>query len=317
MELKDYLVMAQKDQEKARSYDFREEVMAFEGARDGLERYIIYKAVGIAEEDNEDVKKGKKPDKWTAYKEAQAIYAKHKDAIYVPGGEADSCDLLQKLFQELWKDKLPEGAVGGDTMNSIQTTISRLLGTKSARKMIEQYAKHPAAMTEKTAGTAGAAEFLKCAYTIGNFIPCPVGCNRPATSATKDYWDLTLYYIYCWYHDTPEYRDRHLEKLFWGDRHQDRHIENYKAWLNALADKDGDPSWDAFIEANFLQDYTEWNTRPYGRPKEFWDRHFSGSDLPQTKEQIEAFFTRATACIQARSARMVDALRDPEKRPGE
>ncbi len=308
MTVEEFLKKAKEHPEEACSYDFREEIMAFGGVRDGLERHIIYKAIGIAEEDNEDVKNVKDPDKWTAYKEAQAIYAKHKDTIYVPGGEADSCNLLQTLFQKLWKDKLPEGAVGGDTMNSIQTTINRLLGTKSVRKMVEQYAKHQAAIPEKVAGAAGAVEFLKYAYTIGNFIPCPVGCNRPATSATKDYWDLTLYYIYCWYYDTPKCRDCHLEKLFWGVRYQDQHIENYRAWLKAFADKDGNPSWDVFIEANFLQDYTEWNTRPYGRPKEFWDGHFDGQVLPQTKEQIEAFFTRATECIQARSARMVDAL---------
>lgn len=302
MTIDEFLKLAKDSPKKACSYDFREEIMAFDGAKDGLERHIIYKAVGIAEKDNDDVRRGKKTDGWVGYEPTQAIYNKRKGTIYIPGGEADCCDLLQKIFQRLWKDKLPKGTVGGDTMNSIQMTINRLLGTWSARELEERYAKDQAAVTEKVVGAAGAEDFLTYAYTVGNFIPCPAGCNRPATSVTKDYWDLTLYYIYCWYHDTPERRDCHLEKLFWGDKYQNQHIENYKVWLGHFQ------SWDAFIEANYLQDYTEWSAKPYGRPREFWNEHFSSLALPQTKEEIEAFFKRATECIRVRSRRIVEAL---------
>ena len=82
------------------------------------------------------------------------------------------------------------------------------------------------------------------------------------------------------------------------------HIALYREWLSAFK------SWDDFIETYYLQDYTEWTTRPYGRPKEFWDGHFSGRVLPQNPEQFNTFFARATECIKARSKRIVDALKE-------
>lgn len=240
-----------------------------------------------------------------------------------------TCQLAAEVYEALWsKDVLAfckkEGTPAneqketfvGETMNSVLTTLNelaksefpknqwsweawkKLYGEDDSHKKFKQFFDAHSEVKE----------FIKVAHTIGNFIPWPTGCNGPrGIGPVKDYWDLTLYYIYCWYHDVPEQRDCHLEKIF-GGKNQEQHVKTLKMWLKMFRDENGRPSWDAFVEANFLQDYTEWNTRPYGRPKQFWDRHFLGSVLPQTKEQIEAFFERATKCIKARSELMVAAL---------
>lgn len=122
------------------------------------------------------------------------------------------------------------------------------------------------------------------------------------------YWDLTLWCIHRWYNGEDEGKEEALKKLFGEGDNQSVHRLTYGEWLAKFG------TWDDFVEKNYLQDYTEWDQRPYGRPKEFWDGHFEGPALPQTPEQIEAFFTRAAQCIEARSQRMVAALKEKPKK---
>lgn len=148
-------------------------------------------------------------------------------------------------------------------------------------------------------------EFLEVVYTIGNFVLVPMapggGFNTKRNSTYRDYWDLTLQGIYHYYKgkECPAL-GKECPALF-----QEKET---KAWLDSFK------NWDDFVEKNYMQDYTEWPQRPYGRPKEFWDGHFEGSPKPpQTVEQAQAFFTRAAQCIKARSKRMVEALRNSKE----
>lgn len=281
--------------ENPKGYDFREQIVEFQ-TEDVFARHIVYKAIGIAEEDLSDERTGKVPnDKWVAYREARAIYQAHK--ILTPGGEADTCDLVLAILSKLGQG---QDVVNADTMNSIQTTINKALKLRSKRAMVAQYGQAPETLAEKMKEYGpDTRRYFAAAYTIGNFIPCPVGCNRPGTSLTKDYWDLTLWYIYCFYHCAPWRREVYLEKIFWGDQYAEIHMETYGQWLESF------DTWDDFVEKNFLQDYTEWPQRPYGRPKEFWSGHFEDSSIPQTEEQMRAFFAHAAQCIMARSKRMM------------
>lgn len=233
--------------------------------------------------------------------------------------DPDKCSLIWEVYQKLWDiDDKNREAYTGDTMNSVMRTLNKHLE-----------------INEKKVSKKGE-EFLSVAYTIGNFIPVPSKTENRQSFNTKrnscyaqDYWDRTLYCIYNWYHWEKENDHEKAEKwlrilLLATDKIKDHTADDDTAdddtivnacieWLKAFCDKEGKPSWDIFVEKNYLQDYTEWPTRPYSRPKEFWAGHFCGGTenaLPQTPEQFEAFFTHATACIKARSARMVAALRE-------
>lgn len=209
-----------------------------------------------------------------------------------------TCQLSDEIYEALWSREAlsfcrrrREKTPAGDTMNSVATTLRALTG----RNWLELCGTHPE-------GFQRAAEFIGTAYTIGNFIPWPVGCNGPrGIGPVHDYWDLTLHCIHQWYQGDAD----GLARLF-GCRKP-----GFSAWLTVFG------SWDAFIEANYLQDFTEWSTRPYGRPKEFWDGHFSGKVLPETDPEFNAFFAHAAEGIRARGLRMVAALRSlPDKKEG-
>ena len=78
-------------------------------------------------------------------------------------------------------------------------------------------------------------------------------------------------------------------------------IKACEAWLDSF------PSWDAFVEGSFLQDFVHSTSGGYGMPRELWRGHFSGHVMPQG-DQREAFFTNASAWISARGARLAIAL---------
>lgn len=305
MELKDFM---RKINPEMVTYDFRKEIVPFAPEEaDELQRHIIYKAIGIAERDMKDEEKGMTPDdSWLAYREARDIYNAHREGL-VPDGDADSCPLVLEILRELAGRQsgyplLPE--LKGDVMNSIQTTLNLAMELTSQRDMVKRYVADPTSFTAKLDALGPEARrFLQVAYTIGNFVPCPAGCNRPGKSLTKDYWDLTMWYIYLWFHSAGAQKEAALERLFWDDRYAKLHMKTYGDWLAQFE------SWEDFVEKNYLQDYTEWPQRPYGRPKEFWDGHFEGSPTPKTAEQLKAFFARAAACIEDRSIRMVVALK--------
>lgn len=328
---------------EVRNYDFRKDVVVF-GDEEEIDKYIIYQAVGLWEKGYQDTEW---IDEWIKKYNGKEI-DEQEDKILIPRGEADSCPLMQLIYKKLWDkgDSLIGDTMnsGKTTLNllikkelvdteqiDLTTAIDDLIKKKrqpwSIWKTVSQYShdlgliqyhegeeiiiKKALEKREKIEGTIreelkkykDVERFLGAVYTIGNFIPVPkIFNNRRGFNNCyiKDYWDLTLKCIYDWYDASS--RDKaqsFLAKLL---NYNDNGIRVCSDWLGDFG------RWDDFVEQNFLQDYTERQERPYGRPNEFWDGHFDGVPLPVTHRQFEDFFTHATDCITARSERMARAF---------
>ena len=285
--------------------------MGFKGS-DAIDRFFIYKALDIA----------RKPPNYLGSEDARICIKSETSGEsegYEGDREADSCSLVQAVYCYLWEEKYlayckkNNGLLTGETMNSCFTTIAEYLkpslnefqmntDCRKARwgnqKLFCMYYDNKELMAELL---ESAREFLKMAYTIGNCIPVPKGCNAPrGTGFTKDYWDLALLAVYRWYEKKNTAR---LEDML---QNQEGEVALYVNWLAAFG------SWDRFVIANYMQDFVH-KAEPkdegiFGRPKELWVGHFMGDVLPKGN-QIEEFFKNAAEWISARSVRMVDALR--------
>lgn len=319
-------------------YDFREEIVKFQ-SDDFLDRHAVYQAIGIAGDSRNKQKLG--------YEEACEVEEKYKrhDRIR-SGGEADSCDLLQSIWKKLWEDK-PYRApcmwgevLCGDTMDSCNTTLrelflqkafeksdecakadlisKRIFSSKSVRcwgkvTTIYLFQQHHEAYEKVIRTTKDAEIFLKAAYTVGNFIPWPVGCNGPrGTGCTKDYWDLALKCIYDWYRNNLSLQSTDLDNttLFPICGTERTSIKNMERWLAGFG------GWDDFVKGTYMQpfvftkderDVPDGWPGPFGSPKALWGDHFSGPVLPK-EDKIGEFFTNAAERIRKRSELIVEAL---------
>lgn len=252
----------------------------------------------------------------------------------------------------------------GDTMNSWKTTLIeyfRLFGNQHLKYLTENKAgrnkgkwRVPDVCPEKLAKDFGAnwsyvgwedflsipkvydadhpippyiSEFMKVAYTIGNFIPVPSGFQRRGTGHSKDYWDLALM---CIYNDYAEKKEWPVKwpgyTLTWLLSGNAEALRLCRKWLDSYE------SWDAFVEGNFLQDFVDEKTKNgYGMPKPLWTGHFDGNIMPRKDEdaddrawQFREYFTNAAAWITARGTRIAAALakslgsaKEPESDAGE
>ncbi len=219
-----------------------------------------------------------------------------------------SCKLSDEIYRLLWDEAaqrpcFQDGHYTGETMNLLAATLGALLGHKLKGEWTwprckKLYARSDTRQTLLRAiqSAGGAEDFFAAAHRIGNLTLWPAGCNGPrGRGEVRDYWDLTLWYIYRWYQDGAA---EHLEKI------APQRMGALATWLSVFQ------GWDDFVEKNYMQDYTAGPGRPYGRPKPFWEGHFTpGHACPESMGQIEAYFTNAAGCIRARSARMVGKLR--------
>lgn len=286
-------------------YDFREEIIQFP-SDDPVDRYYIYKAIGIAETDND-----------LTYQDQ--ISGEYK--VLVEKGEADRSELLKDIYQHIWKTEYLDVCTrngtefSGDTMNSIFTTFTKWLsavqaikgpGQWSNRKVLQRYIDK----NEKNESILYAAvkedkdrvlSFFKSSYTLGNFIPAPAVFQQRGFSPSKDYWDLALAAIYNYYRSNDKVgkdtvctfirpEPYSLEWLLRGEKN----AEKCKPWLDRFK------TWDNFVEQNFMQPFTVTENGSYGPPVPLWDDHFLKGGLPQNEDQFQQFFTNATERILAR-----------------
>lgn len=286
-------------------YDFREEIIQFP-SDDPVDRYYIYKAIGIAETDND-----------LTYQDQ--ISGEYK--VLVEKGEADRSELLKDIYQHIWKTEYLDVCTrngtefSGDTMNSIFTTFTKWLsavqaikgpGQWSNRKVLQRYIDK----NEKNESILYAAvkedkdrvlSFFKSSYTLGNFIPAPAVFQKRGFSPSKDYWDLALAAIYNYYRSNDKVgkdtvctfirpEPYSLEWLLRGEKN----AEKCKPWLDRFK------TWDNFVEQNFMQPFTVTENGSYGPPVPLWDDHFLKGGLPQNEDQFQQFFTNATERILAR-----------------
>lgn len=226
----------------------------------------------------------------------------------------ETCQLTAEIYKALWNKEVlsfcgKEDCPVGETMNSVSTTLGKLTGNKGMKQWKKLYKSDPECFQRISNKHPEVKEFIAVCHTIGNFTVWPAGCNGPrGIGSVKDYWDLTLQYIYQWYYnnkDLPRPKNDALRNLFGSQ------MVNFSNWLVAFG------SWDEFVRANYMQDFVyapdnksaALDNGPFGEPRPLWNGHFSGNVLPEG-EQIEEFFKNATECIKARSERMVKALRD-------
>lgn len=317
------------DEKPPEAYNLTREIVEPIGKEDAIDRYVLYQATGLKKVAKENILKDRRVFRWS--------------------GHVDRCELIEEIYGILWPETVLEccrdsRGIAGDTMNSVNTTLNHLIKTElinpklisldkkiedalnnprekwSKKKTVLQYDHDrrnnpPKNTLKKALKDYGSLEcFLDAAYTIGNFIPVPKGCNRPAASLTKDYWDLTLLYIYEWYRNKKLDADKKhelIKKIFWGDRYQKRHVDSYIQWLQRFKE------WDKFVNKNFLQAFVNPSDDPgheFGRPKPLWEGHFEkGAKVYPSGEQCEEFFKNASDCIKARGGLMVRELQEKMK----
>lgn len=283
-------------------YDFREEIVTFH-TEDPIDRYHIYKAIGIAEEGGDVTD--------PVYLAAHAIRECHYPLV--PGGEADNSLLVQELFRIVWDEEFLEDCMDGsgnlkiDTLNSAFHPLTVLLklentevsGRWSNRKVLRLYitGKFREIVTQYRA----VEEFLKVCYTIGNFMPVPVGSNGPrGCGKTDDYWDLALDCMYNWYlNENIAERKKSLEHLLNG---KIAVANQYGVWLDKFGR--GQEGWNRFVEVSFMQPFVD---EISGKPKKLCEKHVE--QLSENKDKFMCFFVNATERILARGELIADAVR--------
>ena len=299
MKLEEFLAL-----ERPEHYDFREEIMVFQDFDDAVDRMMIYQAVGIGEN------RWGNRSKW-GFDKADRIYQekKLKEEILMSGGEADGCPLLRELFQR----QFPGKETSGDTRCSFSSTANEIFkgevgpaifGGKRWGKVatVGLYVSQPDSV-RAILNRYGAVNYLKVAYTIGNFIPVPSGFQRRGMGPSRDCWDLALMCICNYYAEKkgrPVKRPKYT--LTWLLSSSAEALTLCKEWLDSYE------TWEAFVEGNFLQDFVSQEGSGYGWPKELWKGHFTGSVLPKGADQFTEFFTNAAARITARGTRIAIAL---------
>lgn len=267
----------------------------------------------------------------------------------IPDPDSGS-DLLQIIYKTLWHDVKSlnyckkGNKIQGETMNSANTTLGELYKYNPKEKkrietleqynkrraikpvkykkqnvsiayIISRYAEEKSEQEEKYDKIEGLKDFLSVYHTLGNFIPVPADCNGPrGTGRLSDYWDLTLKIIYDYY-ICRENNVKNENKIRYIIGESKNRIKLYENWLNSFQEDDR-PSWQCFIEKNYLQDFVNQNVNgSYGMPKELWIGHFSDffsgktDALPHSIKQIEEFCVNASCFIMARSTRMLIRLR--------
>ncbi|MCM1235019.1 MAG: hypothetical protein NC489_33385 [Ruminococcus flavefaciens] len=200
----------------------------------------------------------------------------------------------------------------GDVMNSWSRTMNeymRLFGDEyiknyNGKKIPEGYKSWESYLRKpenyKDAMPEYINNFMKCVYTIGNFIPVPrepINFNTNRSGFSGDYWDLTLLAIYEYYIGQKEYPS--IVYFLLG--------KGIEQWLGESGV--GREGWNKFVENNFMQPFVEkLGEKKYGKPYELWDGHFNGSQLPKEKWQFEQFFVNARIRILQRGELIAKAL---------
>ncbi|MCM1048534.1 MAG: hypothetical protein NC433_08920 [Clostridiales bacterium] len=225
----------------------------------------------------------------------------------------------------------------GDTMNSWSTTINeymRLFGNAyikdySGRKIPKGYKSWESYLSERknykdVAIPEYINNFMKCLYTIGNFVLVPgakgvkeqVNFNQRRNIKFRDYWDLTLLEIYNYYHESCD--NNWICMLEEEDKLGKK--EAIKNWLNKKEDCDTE-GWNKFVEDNFMQPFLKKNSNgsyisngSYNEPDELWAGHFEGKRMPDKEKQFEQFFVNSRIRILQRGELIAKALVDKKQK---
>lgn len=275
-----------------------------------VDRYHIYKAVGIAEQG------GSLDD--PVHVAAHGIRKLHE--VLQPNGEADGCQLVENIYVRLWSEahlqhcRRNDMRVCGDSMNSAFTPLAdwlsaqgiRMQGKPSNRKLLALYLDGRFREAVQSSPERSEIErFLSVCYTLGNFIPVPPPFQHRGTGRSKDYWDLALACIFNYYMN----KEGGAECI--GAQHGSPYsldwlLPSHQAVIQCQSWLDSFQTWDAFVEKNYLSAFVDADSR-CKKPKQLWKGHFTGQITPDTEQALQ-FFRQTSKRIVERGKRMVSAL---------
>lgn len=234
------------------------------------------------------------------------FFTKKVEGFRIPDPDSES-KIIQDIYKKLWSDKSLElckkdnGDICGETMNSVTTIMSCFYKVKKSYEKCAEYVSNK----QDDYNDKELENYIKSYHTIGNFIPCPVGCNGPrGMGSLEDYWDLTLACIWNYYHknqDQDKIKDYQISDIAGTNV---KLQERYKKWLDSFG------SWDEFIKQNYMQSFVDEKS---GKPRELWAGHFSSNPLPPDDKQCREFFLTAAVAIRKRGTTMIGELRAMEK----
>lgn len=171
--------------------------------------------------------------------------------------------------------------------------------------------------------------FLGKYHTIGNFCPVPKGFNAARSGGGQyDCWDLTLMKIREWYLSVDSKSLYERDNLIQEDLlHNTGNPLKCLRWLESFGQ--GQIGWHNFVDTLYMQDYVynedNWEDKRHKDNKEnreyydvipFWNGHEwskEGIKFPTGDDEIKKAFETMTAIIDARSNRIVEALRNAKK----
>lgn len=237
-----------------------------------------------------------------AYKKCSDL---KKNNVFHGISDPDSnCILLREIYSYLWDTEYlnycttDNNEIRGDTMNSVNTTLNELIKNYTHKRTsklsnADIYYSPYSNLKKYLNENENILNFINTYHTLGNFIPFPADCNSPrGTGITRDYWDLTLNYIYIYYLCKESDNEKEAKKSVINICGQEK-VEIFTEWL----DKFG--SWNIFVNKNYMSAFIKDN----GEPKELWEGHFNGKVLPDA-EQCNQYFKNANEWIEKRSITM-------------
>lgn len=199
-----------------------------------FERFLIYRSKATGERILSNIKDGKRDERTAegCYHEAADFcvdnYRKYPDLTDWDGWDG-KCELAVDLYEQLWGFRAgelrrgsslyrtvePFGALGGDTLNSVQTTLNCYLevlkdeqeiyrqqllprskpGKASTRFCIQLYRLFGKDFIKQLTGKGELSCFIQLTHTMGNLILVPAGYNfyRGNAKQISDYAELSLY----------------------------------------------------------------------------------------------------------------------------
>lgn len=309
-------------EEKLKEYYFSNE-----GASDnykkleGIEKYLVYKTVARKIRFTKEEKFALFDEVYEKWQIIKKFYTGIKDPD-------SNSKLLQDIYSVLWdieeKDirRKDGGTIQGETLNSVQTTLDKMYELYerpehkkqrfyenpehkkqqqkiSIKYMVSRYCADGSDRENFSFLGKEFESFIRVYHTLGNFMPIPDGCN--CEGAVKDYWDLKLWCIYKYYHESS---DEWIKNLVGED---DEKVKKYEKWLDAFK------SWNNFVEKNYLEAFVNENDK--NKPKSLWGNHIDNwikdkQILPKKESECAEYFKNAAECIKKRTDAMIKELKN-------
>lgn len=207
------------ENEKPEEYDFKLEMKEYYGKYNKKDRHTDF-IKKIKEKINNEENFVKR---WFAYRTLEEEMNGKKYIMFDCDNSNDTCELTKSIYYYLWgwekgkearnyfgkllilpKSDLPQGDsseydinidFGGDTMNSLGTTLIKYINTVNGKQ--RKSVKDCENDLDSVSGEECLNNFAKYTSCIGNFVLVPAGFNgyRGIHPFIKDYWDLSLDYL--------------------------------------------------------------------------------------------------------------------------